>query len=299
MNSKTLDIAIMSVNEDENYLSYWPVVKFAWINLIKVKPVLIVVSDREDHTDYGDHHIFHIKRSNKLSEVMQSQLARIWGVNLFPNEKVIWSDIDMVPLDYNFFHKETEHDDILVYSGGEDDPNNVMMCYFAGNGRNMAKVFKSDTTWENFLSIVEKNTIHKGWFIDQEYVSNCINEVINLKDIRNVFTNDSNLSLNFKNFFKIKKYLNSKTIKRAFDMKNINIVKFNRGWRSITVPLNQIDQSYMPDLDTLGKEQMDEIYDMHLKSGNMPSYHHWKDYIDEIVIKKMKYSPPWGIKNDR
>src|SRR3990167_1142382 len=106
---------------------------------------------------------------------MQAQVIRLLLPALYPNDGCLISDIDMIPLQRDYFIKNAlpyPTDSFIIYRdqayGGGDD--RYPMCYVAGQGRVFAEIFGIDrqqrmTSIKNKLK--ELAALNLGWDTDE------------------------------------------------------------------------------------------------------------------------------------
>lgn len=128
-----IDIVFVSSNDDPSYSDFWPMIRDRWIEL-NVKPVCIRVSHKWE-TDYIDDHENYaflnlkIPSDKKMQSGKLSALSRLYGVKWFPRQTCMLSDIDLYPLDENYYNKITNE---LTY-------NNVVSSNYMPYGGNKHK----------------------------------------------------------------------------------------------------------------------------------------------------------------
>ena len=99
-----IQYALMSCNADPRYTEYWPTVARAWLKLA-IRPVCLFISDNPivklPEVPGGIVHTFSPLDDVHIS--IQSTTLRFWACRLYPNDTVIVSDIDLIPLARHFF----------------------------------------------------------------------------------------------------------------------------------------------------------------------------------------------------
>lgn len=94
----------MSCNAAQRYSEFWPVVAGAWLKL-GITPVCLFIPDRPTHrlpdVPGGIVHVIPPLRAMHIS--IQTLSLRFWGSYFYPNDTVIVSDIDLIPLSHHFF----------------------------------------------------------------------------------------------------------------------------------------------------------------------------------------------------
>ena len=99
--------ALMSSNANPEYLDFWPVAAKAWLDL-GITPVLFYIPDHAEDapvvpTDVPGGEVHTITHLPDVNTALQSSMLRFWGSCYYPDDIVIVSDIDMLPLSKAFF----------------------------------------------------------------------------------------------------------------------------------------------------------------------------------------------------
>ncbi len=99
--------ALMSSNSDPEYLDFWPVAAEAWLNL-GITPVLFYIPDRVKDVpvvprEVAGAEVHTVPLLPDVNIVLQASLLRYWGSCKYPDDAVIVSDIDLLPLSRRFF----------------------------------------------------------------------------------------------------------------------------------------------------------------------------------------------------
>ena len=100
----------MSSNANPEYLEFWPVVAKAWLDF-GITPVLFYIPYHAEDTPTSQvtpaevpgskvHVVPHLP---DINIVLQSSMLRFWGTCYYPDDIVIISDIDLLPLSRRFF----------------------------------------------------------------------------------------------------------------------------------------------------------------------------------------------------
>lgn len=142
-----IDRVILSSNENPMYLNFWPLVSQAWSKLIGIRPTLILIDENNlpIDTTYGD--VIRVNPIPGVSTASHAQVIRLLAPMYFENEICIISDIDMLPLNRDYFVnsvKNIPEDKFVVYRDRGYDPGSLRfpMCYNAGKGYLFKEIFK-------------------------------------------------------------------------------------------------------------------------------------------------------------
>jgi len=111
--------ALINCNTAPSYLGYWPVVARAWRKL-EITPVLFFIRDAEGVSPPAADGIVHEMEPLPDVEIaVQYTWARFWGAQLYPDDVVLTSDVDVIPLSRDYFVRQFEAipDDRWVHLG--------------------------------------------------------------------------------------------------------------------------------------------------------------------------------------
>lgn len=171
--------AILSSDNNPKYLDFWPYVSKAWKDLIGIEPILFFIGPKEKVNDLQKHGtVIHVEESPLWDIVNQSQSVRLWGATRFPNEGVIISDMDMLPISRNYFLGSVENipedffvsytSDVLNFGFYKRVPQ-FPMCYLAGRGSTFSQILGVDSSceWEKLMESMKDSRI--GYGTDQRY----------------------------------------------------------------------------------------------------------------------------------
>lgn len=158
---------ILSVNNNKEYLDYWPICSKAWNQGIGIRPELIVVDKNPNaiSLDNSNGDILRVKASPKYNEFLNSSLARIWGYLKYPNDLCIAGDIDLIPLDKSAFNIDLDPTTFTwLYNGRYTADSRFLICYFACTGKLLSEILEVplDCSLEEFIDSVINHGI-KWW----------------------------------------------------------------------------------------------------------------------------------------
>ena len=163
--------AIVSSDENQLYVQFWPIVAKAW-TLLGIKPTLFLISnDMKVDETIGD--VIRVKPVDGISTSLQAQCVRLLAPTRFPDEVSITSDIDMMPLNHKYFIeliKNIDDDAFVIFSS--DAYENILnfpcfpMCYNAALGSVFYDVF--GFTMNEYDEVMKKwNLLNHGWTTDE------------------------------------------------------------------------------------------------------------------------------------
>jgi hypothetical protein len=174
-----LQKVILSSNDNPEYIDFWPGVAKAWREIIGIEPVLFFIGDQSKVESLSKHG--QVIRVNPLSSwdiVNQSQSIRLWAGTKFPNDNLIISDLDMLPINKDYFVNNALNSpddslisytsDVLKYGFYLRVPQ-LPMCYLAAKGSTFNQILEIDenTSWESFAKSMQSRNL--GYGTDQRF----------------------------------------------------------------------------------------------------------------------------------
>lgn len=182
-----IDYVIISA-DDSHYLDFYKPVSIMW-NHFGFKTFMLHITETETEIQENKFGLYKkVKAIPNYQTSWQAQLIRLYAFKYLNDVNMLISDIDMVPLNKNYFieHANTiNEEEILNYSG---QPYGNLpyfpMCYILGNSNLMSKAFDLNDTFENFLHNVAKEVTVK-WNADEHYMFNKLNGYNKLKMLKN------------------------------------------------------------------------------------------------------------------
>ena len=145
----------ISSDENPNYIQFWPLVATAWRRL-DFEPVLSLVTDKPETDwkwmkEFGE--VVSFSKHKELPAGNWAKMARWWLYFKYENEIGIVSDMDMIPLQKDYFKKlpnNYDPDKHLILKGTYDMSKSAKFqgCYMTATG----KVWKDILKPENYES---------------------------------------------------------------------------------------------------------------------------------------------------
>jgi hypothetical protein len=173
-----INYVLMGSNNNPLYLDFWPIVSKVWREVFNITPVLGLISDEETNIyNDGNGLVIKLKSIEGFDDGLLSQLVRLYLPKFLEGNCII-SDIDMIPLSKKYFIEdlnEYSDNDFIIMSSHHPqtiDTNQYPMCYVVGNDKIFKELFTLEDDWISFI----KKIPHQGWFTDQLYLYNTINE---------------------------------------------------------------------------------------------------------------------------
>lgn len=179
-----IEYAIVSSDKNSMYLDFWPSVRDLWIKLIGIKPILVLISDKDLITDNGDYIIHELKSVKGVITGFQSQIARMYITKFYKDSICITSDIDMLPLNKEYFNdivNDISNDSLVILSSDAYESNRYPICYNVANGNTFSEVLKIDCSFDEYCKRLL--SLNQGWDTDELYFSKCVSE---FKDIHRI-----------------------------------------------------------------------------------------------------------------
>jgi len=168
-----LKTALTACNENPMYLDFWPQVHYAWTHL-QVRPIMVLVADRiPDHIEYPNDIVLFKPLGPNISTAWTAQVVRIFYPSLIETkDAVIISDIDMVPMNKDFFHnaiKNVRDDTFFCYRDVLRNEDMLPICYNAATQKTWQRMnLVSDIQQLRQAMIQLYNTSEDRWTTDQE-----------------------------------------------------------------------------------------------------------------------------------
>jgi len=170
--------AIVSSDQNEMYLDFWNPIMKVWSQHIKIKPILVLISDKNNVVDYGDYIIHEIKKIEDIDTGLQSQISRMYVTKFYNDDICITSDIDMIPLGFNYFNNiVNDFDDnslIILSSDAYKNENRYPLCYNVGKGETFNEIMDFNVTFDEYVNRIL--TFNWGWDSDELYFGLKVNE---------------------------------------------------------------------------------------------------------------------------
>jgi hypothetical protein len=141
-----LDRVILATDNNPMYLEFWPVAAKVWQQVTGLRPTLALVADSSVTVDETLGDVIRFEPIPGISTALQAQLIRLLLPAFFPDDGCLLSDIDMIPLQKNYFinHVINVSDDCFVVYRNRaynDQDSHYPMCYNAAKGRVFADIF--------------------------------------------------------------------------------------------------------------------------------------------------------------
>jgi hypothetical protein len=176
--SLELNRVILSTDENDLYIQFWPIVAEAW-KAMGIRPTLALISEHDcvDST-IGD--VIRFDPIPGFSTAMQAQVFRLFLPVLFPEEGCIISDIDMIPISKEYFVNNAKlcpGNAFLIYRDEAipKEYNEYPMCYIAAKGKIFGSIFRVADKIDFVDRLRECRTIHDAFNTDQVVLFRWVN----------------------------------------------------------------------------------------------------------------------------
>lgn len=158
-----LDRAIISTDANPNYIQFWPVVAKAWEKVIGIRPTLALIADDNVIIEESLGDVIRFRPDPDIPTAFFAQCVRLFMPCLFPNDVCITSDIDMIPLNKEYFFdsiKNVPDDYFVAY-------RKFSICYNAAFGKVFAEIFNVHSIEDIYERIREWYALKIGWWTDE------------------------------------------------------------------------------------------------------------------------------------
>lgn len=205
-----IDRVILSSNESKEYLDFWPIVSLAWKKL-GIEPTLIYTGKNPIKLD----NIININLPN-IDTAFLAQNVRLLAPSLFPDEVIIISDIDDMPLSESFFQKNIsiyDNDKFIIYRPDAVPENMISIMWNVAIGKTWSEIFNIrsvDDIKETLLDWYPENYEVRGdnWYFDQIMLKDKVELFNNISPNRVIELSDQLTGFNRLNRSKLKRRFN-------------------------------------------------------------------------------------------
>ena len=181
-----IDKIIVSSNDDPLYLEFWPYVAKAWRKLLGDGPEIILGYLSEKPIEGLEEHgtVMRFNRRTDIIDKNMSKLIRSLVVKRNPDAYCLYSDIDMLPLNADYFIKNSEfvtENNIVLYSADQSGlPDKFPICYMLSKGNVMDEIINPEGLTEEALldkwGSIREYIMDKPNFSDETFYSKFFGE---------------------------------------------------------------------------------------------------------------------------
>lgn len=167
-----IDYAIIS-SDDSHYLDFYKPVSVAW-NKFGIETMMFHITDTDTDFEKNKFGLYKkIKADSRYPTSWQAQLIRLYAYKYFDDLSLLTSDIDMMPLNGDYFRTHAEslnEDEVLNYSNQPyKEVPYFPMCYILGSCRTMKAVLGLEETVGDFYKATHEHYTSK-WSTDEHYL---------------------------------------------------------------------------------------------------------------------------------
>lgn len=166
-----IDYVIISSDDNPMYKDFYPIVSRRWLDL-GIKTYYINITDKDEIIENEFGIIHKIKSLDSFNTGFQSQVVRLYASN-FINGNIMMSDIDMLPINGDYFNKyvsELTDENVIIYSG--QPYGNVPyypMCYVLSHSSNFKKYLDIDISFSEYCKmLIDK--YGQAWNTDENFM---------------------------------------------------------------------------------------------------------------------------------
>ena len=174
-----IDRAIVSSDNNPMYLDFWPIVARAWKEIIGIKPTLALIADKSVIVDESLGDVIRFEPIPTISTALYSQVIRLLIPAYFPDDVSITSDIDMIPINREYFInsvKDIPEDHFVVYRDAayNSSLNQFPICYNAAKGIIFKEIFQIKQLSDIPKIVMNWAQTEFGWFTDEKMLYKCL-----------------------------------------------------------------------------------------------------------------------------
>jgi len=138
---------ILSCNNNPEYLPFWPMISKIWKVRFDIEPILYFIDDTNGEIEIDETYgkVIRFKSLEGIPTSYQSQTIRLLAPCLYPNDTLIISDIDMIPIDVYYFTESIKYitdKQFVMYT------HFFQMCYNVATGKIWREIFGVNTIEE-------------------------------------------------------------------------------------------------------------------------------------------------------
>jgi hypothetical protein len=143
--------------------------------------------------------IKNIKSLEGIDTGFQSQVVRLYSSVLLKNKNLLMSDIDMMPLNGDYFRDKSDNiqDNKLLFYSGQPYANvpYFPMCYILGKGCLISELLEIEDSYTHFILKMCRYS-NMDWNTDEKYIYNTIMKFDRLKKCEILRDRDYNRRIN-------------------------------------------------------------------------------------------------------
>jgi hypothetical protein len=175
-----LSCVLVACNENTHYLDFWPAVKNAWWEVVNVPCIMVYVGEELPSHLKDEPAVIHFKPIPNWPTATQAQVIRLlWPALLKGDGAVMLSDMDMIPMQSDWFHKGFEpfkENQFVSLRGIDEQEKQIYMCYVGASPQTWSHMFGIQTeqdvrnTMLRWSQQIQADGHHGGlgWCSDQQ-----------------------------------------------------------------------------------------------------------------------------------
>lgn len=174
-----IDFVLTAGNLNHHYLQLYPLIYKVWKRRFNLDCYLILIANEiPEYLLFLKEYIILFEPLENMSDIYISQVIRLLYPSLFPDKTILITDLDILPVNKDYFFKPLEflHNDTFVtYTDRYKNQEMYAICYNVAKGLTFQKMFKVKTLediikklrdWYNVKYTGIKNC--PGWYTDQK-----------------------------------------------------------------------------------------------------------------------------------
>ncbi len=174
-----IDRVLMSCDDNPLYYDFWEPVSKVWTEKIGITPVLLYFGTNSPSQKYGE--VVHMDVDSKHPSYLRTLWSRYWYPSTKPEQVFCISDIDMIPLNKDYFTTIIDPIPDSTYVHLVDHLP-LPSCYHVAKGKLFAKALELPTSFEESLDVLSAAGVGTGhpefefaqWGSDEAYATNMI-----------------------------------------------------------------------------------------------------------------------------
>lgn len=173
--SLKLDRVILATNDNPYYIHFWPLAAKTWQKIVGIRPTLALIGSENVQVDTTLGDVIRFEPIDGIPTSFYAQCVRLLLPCLFPDEGCILADIDLLPLQKDFFTQTIAHipnDCFIIYRDKAYwffKPR-VYLPYNAAKGSVFREIFGIQTIEEIPSLIQQWYTYGIGWSTDERMI---------------------------------------------------------------------------------------------------------------------------------
>ena len=165
-----LDRVILSTDTNKMYFDFWPIVAPVWQKLVQVKPTLALIAKADVQIDESLGDIIRFEPLPDVPDWFYAQVVRLLLPAYYANDVCLIADIDMLPLNRNYFEQSvffiTDPESLIIFRD-KSAPDRYPMCYIAAQGRTFKELFNLESLDQIPNRVTEWFKLGLDWYTDE------------------------------------------------------------------------------------------------------------------------------------